>query len=67
MASVRPTYRLRATAATCAECDTAVTAIEGRPSRLRLSQQTTLYSDSAWCRLVPCGHTFTVRRGGLIH
>jgi hypothetical protein len=67
MASVKPAYRLGAMSATCAECEAPVTAIEGRPSRLRLGQQTTLYSTSAWCRLLPCGHTFTVPSGGLIH
>ena len=64
---VKPIYRIGATAGTCAECGVAVTAVDGRPSRLRLSSRTTLYAQSAWCRLVPCGHTFTVPRGGLIH
>jgi hypothetical protein len=67
MAAVRPIYRVGATTGTCATCGAAVTAIDGRPSRLRLNQATTLYTLFAWCRLVPCGHTFSVPRGGLIH
>ena len=51
----------------CAVCDTEVTVIQGAPSRRQVSAGSALYRTFAWCRLLPCGHTFTVRAGGLIH
>jgi hypothetical protein len=50
----------------CAVCDTEVTIVQGAPSRLKVAGGT-LYRTFAWCRLLPCGHTFTVRAGSLIH
>jgi hypothetical protein len=66
MTSLRITYRYQATNPICASCDAPVTGIEGRPSRLELSDQSALYAAIAWCRLRPCGHSFAVPRGGLI-
>jgi hypothetical protein len=51
----------------CAVCDTQVTVIQGVPSRQKISAGGTLYRAVAWCRLLPCGHTFAVRAGGLIY
>ena len=51
----------------CALCDTEVTVIQGAPARQNVSAGSTLYRAFNWCRLLPCGHTFTVRAGGLIH
>jgi hypothetical protein len=51
----------------CAICDGKVTVIQGAAPRERMSASTTLYRAFAWCRLLPCGHTFRVRAGGLIH
>jgi hypothetical protein len=51
----------------CAVCDTEVTVIQGAPSRQKVGAGRTLYRTFAWCRLLPCGHTFTVRAGSLIH
>jgi hypothetical protein len=48
-------------------CDTKVTVIQGAAPRQKVSATTTLYRAFAWCRLLPCGHTFKVRAGGLIH
>jgi hypothetical protein len=59
--------RLVAVDPVCALCDTEVTFIEGAPARQKLKAGTTLYRPFAWCRLEPCGHTFTVRSGALIH
>jgi hypothetical protein len=53
--------------ATCAVCDQPVRGVLGAPSRQRLSADTTVYAPRAWCMLDPCGHVFTVRRGGLIY
>jgi hypothetical protein len=60
-------YELVAEDATCAVCDRQVRAVVGTPSRQRVSADTTVYTPTAWCMLDPCGHTFTVRRGGLIY
>jgi hypothetical protein len=51
----------------CALCDTRVTVIQGAPSRQKVSATSTLYRAFVWCRLLPCGHTFRVRAGALIH
>jgi hypothetical protein len=51
----------------CAVCDAEVTVIQGAAPRERVSATSTLYRAFAWCRLLPCGHTFKVRAGGLIH
>jgi hypothetical protein len=61
------TYELAAEDATCAVCHRQVRAVVGTPSRQRVSADTTVYMPTAWCMLDPCGHTFTVRRGGLIY
>ncbi len=61
------TYELGAEDATCAVCERPVRAVVGMPSRPKVSADTTLYTSTAWCMLDPCGHTFTVRRGGLIY
>ena len=53
--------------ATCAVCDLPVRAVLGAPSRQKLSAGTTVYAPIAWCMLDPCGHVFTVRRGGLVY
>lgn len=53
--------------ATCAICDRPVREVLGAPARQKVSVNTTIYGHMAWCILEPCGHTFTVRRGGLIH
>lgn len=53
--------------ATCAVCDEPVRAVVGTPSRQTVSSATTVYVATAWCMLEPCGHAFTVRRGGLIY
>jgi hypothetical protein len=53
--------------ATCAVCDRPVRSVLGAPSRRRVSADTTVYAPTAWCMLDPCGHIFTVRRGGLIY
>ena len=51
----------------CAICDTNVTVIQGSASRQRDGATSTLYRAFVWCRLLPCGHTFRVRAGELIH
>ena len=53
--------------ATCAVCEQPVRGVLGEPSRRQLSADTTVYAPLAWCMLDPCGHVFTVRRGGLIY
>ena len=52
---------------TCALCEAHVTLILAAPSRQRITGGSTVYRTFAWCRLQPCGHTFAVPRGGLIH
>jgi hypothetical protein len=59
--------RLRAVDPVCALCNTQVTIIQGAPARQKVKAGTTLYRPFAWCRLEPCGHTFTARSGALIH
>jgi len=61
------TAGLLAEEATCAVCGRPVRAVVGTPSRQEVGTGTTGYALAAWCRLDPCGHTFTVRRGGLIY
>ena len=51
----------------CALCETQVTVIQGAPARQTVSAAATLYRAFAWCRLLPCGHTFRVQAGELIH
>jgi hypothetical protein len=51
----------------CALCDTEVTVIQGSGSRQKDGVGSALYRAFVWCRLLPCGHTFRVRAGGLIH
>ena len=53
--------------ATCAICDRPVSDVLATPSRQTVSATATVYRAMAWCMLEPCGHTFSVRRGGLIH
>jgi hypothetical protein len=67
MASSLPPRQLLAVDPICAVCDTEVTVIQGAPSRQKVSAGSSLYRTFAWCRLLPCGHTFTVRAGSLIH
>jgi hypothetical protein len=69
-APMTPTHRPRQLLAVdpiCALCDTKVTIIQGAAPRERVSATSTLYRAFAWCRLLPCGHTFKVRAGSLIH
>ena len=61
------TYELVVEDAMCAVCDLPVRAVIGAPSRQKMSADTTVYAPAAWCILDPCGHTFTVIRGGLIY
>lgn len=61
------TYERSAKDATCAVCERPVRAVVSTASRPAVSPDTTLYTPMAWCMLDPCGHTFTVRRGGLIY
>ena len=51
----------------CAVCDTEVTVIQGSATRQKVSATGTLYRAFAWCTLLPCGHTFRARAGGLDH
>jgi len=51
----------------CAVCDAKVTVIQGAAPRQKVIDTSTLYRGFAWCRLLPCGHTFKVPAGGLIH
>jgi hypothetical protein len=51
----------------CAVCNEPVVAILGAPARHELSPNTTVYAPRHSCTLRPCGHTFTARKGGLIH
>ena len=51
----------------CALCDTQVAVIQGAGSRQEANPASVLYRAVVWCRLLPCGHTFTVPVGGLIH
>ena len=53
--------------ATCAVCDEPVRAVVGTPSGRQESAFAAVYARMAWCMLEPCGHAFTVRRGGLIY
>ena len=67
---MEPTYRPRRLLSVdpiCALCDTEVTAVHGAPARQKGSGAGTLYGAFAWCKLLPCGHIFKVRAGGLIH
>jgi hypothetical protein len=66
VSSYRP-RQLLAVDPICAVCDTKVTVIQGTATRQRVSATSTLYRAFAWCKLLPCGHTFRVRAGGLIH
>jgi hypothetical protein len=67
MGSPTPRRQLLAVDPICAVCDAVVTVIQGTPSRQKVNAGSTLYRTFARCRLLPCGHTFTVRAGGLIH
>jgi hypothetical protein len=67
MRSPKPQRQLLAVDPVCALCDTQVTTVQGAPSRQNVGTGGALYRTFAWCRLLPCGHTFTVRPGGLIH
>ena len=51
----------------CALCETQVAVVQGVPARQTVSATSTLYRAFTWCRLLPCGHTFRVRAGGLIY
>jgi hypothetical protein len=66
-ATHRPRQLLAVADPICAVCDTEVTVIQGAPSREKVSAGSTLHRTFAWCRLLPCGHTFTAPAGGLIH
>jgi len=61
------TIELTVEYATCAVCDQPVKTVVGTPSRQMVSAASTAYAATAWCMLEPCGHAFTVRRGGLIY
>jgi hypothetical protein len=50
----------------CAVCGEPVTGMTSAPAQPRMDDddpRTTV----AWVRLEPCGHTFMVKSGGLIH
>jgi hypothetical protein len=66
MGSRQPRRQLLAMDPICAVCEAEVTIIQGAPSRQKVSAGSTLYRTFAWCRLLPCGHTFTVRAGSLV-
>ena len=51
----------------CAQCGKPVLAVEEQPSRLHVGEAGTLERTVTWCRLQPCGHSFTLRGTGLIH
>ena len=51
----------------CALCDAKVTVIQGSAARQKESATSALYRAFVWCKLLPCGHTFRVRAGELIH
>jgi hypothetical protein len=53
--------------ATCAICERPVRGFVGAPSPRKVGADTTEYAPTAWCMLDPCGHIFSVRRGGLIY
>jgi hypothetical protein len=59
--------RVEADGPTCAVCERPVTEVLVAPSRWKVSASATIYAAVARCMLEPCGHTFSVRRGGLIH
>ena len=61
------TYRFRDQAPTCAACGTRVTAVEAVPSHFVVDDRSSIFASDARCRLRPCGHTFVVASGGLIH
>ncbi len=67
MAVADLTYEPVAPGATCAVCDRPVRSVTGMASHRPVSASTTVYGPAAWCMLDPCGHTFAVRRRGLIH
>ena len=67
MRSPQPRSQLLAVDPICAVCETEVTVIQGAPSRRKEGAAGSLYRTFAWCRLLPCGHTFAVRAGSLIH
>ena len=67
MASSYRPRQLLAVDPVCAMCDTEVTMIQGAGTRQKVSATSTLYRAFAWCKLLPCGHTFMVRAGGMIH
>ncbi len=60
-------HQLLAVDPICALCDTPVTLIQGAPARQQLSAGVTVHRAFAWCRLWPCGHTFTTRPGAMAH
>jgi hypothetical protein len=66
MGSTEQRRRLLAVDPVCALCETPVTVIQGAPARQKVNAATTLYRAGAWCRLLPCGHTFRARAGTLI-
>jgi hypothetical protein len=47
-------------------CGGPVVVVRAAPSRQQVSAVSAVYRSLAWCRLWPCGHTFTVRGAGLI-
>jgi hypothetical protein len=53
--------------ATCAICDEPVISYFGEPARRPTSVHRIVSADVNWCFLEPCGHTFSVQRGGLFH
>ena len=53
--------------ATCAVCDRPVRYVLSEPYLRQATANAVVYKPMAWCLLEPCGHTFTVRRGGLIY
>jgi len=45
----------------CAYCGAAVTDVEAMPARQAVDHTGAIVQLPAWCRLRPCGHTFTGR------
>jgi hypothetical protein len=46
---------------TCAYCGAEVRAVEGMPARSAFDHTGATVEVPAWCRLRPCGHTFTAK------
>ena len=50
----------------CAVCGTSVTEVTSAPAQPSMDDDEPR-NTMAWVRLEPCGHTFMIESGGLIH